>query len=307
MLIDLTPLETIIYRAALALQFADAATGERVTEGMVVRAYAFDPADPQLARRFDTAESSPNSGVYGFRTLPGLERYQIGDPVAVGSLAFIVTIEDTVGRYLPQTHRYDLPFADPAVQIIELFSGPNRPAPTGYGVIRAQLLQTTTPTPPQVTVTGAADWARLVVNVPGGSPDFFHGFSNSRGTALMLVPYPLIPLAILLNEAEWTAAMQVEHETAALETDYLLLEQVIPDLDEEKTPPFQETLANQAAANLFGSVTIVDAASWIYDVVGPVNDTDLDFTLQFGRPLVLRTRNDAAPDEPLSELLLESA
>jgi hypothetical protein len=200
-----------------------------------------------------------------------------------------------------------LPFADPAVQIIQLFSGPNRPAPTGYGVIRAQLVQTTTPTPPQVTVNGAAAWARLVVNLPGGSPDFFHGFSDGRGTALMLVPYPLIPLAVLLNEAEWTATIQVEHEAALLDSDYQLLDQVIPDLDEERTPPFQDTLESQAAANLFGTVTIVDAANQIYEVAGPVNDTDLDFTLQFGRQLVLRTQDDAAPDDPLSELLLESA
>lgn len=307
MLAELTPLEIITYRAALALQFSDAVTGQRVTDGMVVRAYPFDPADPQLARRFDTAEKSPNSGVYGFRTLPGLERYQIGDPVPAGSLSFIVTIQDTFGRFLPQTHRYDLPFANPAVQLVALYPSPDRPTPTGYGTIRAQLLRTTAPTPPQVTVIGPAAWASIAVDVPVDPPATFFGFSDGRGTALIMVPYPMIPLNVLLNDAEWTVSVRVAHETAVLETDYELLEQVIPNLSEAQTPPLQLTMAGQSDANLFETVTIVDAANQIYNVVGPTNDTELDFTLQFGRSLTLRTRNNGDPTRPLSELLLESA
>jgi hypothetical protein len=310
MLANLTPLEIITYRAALALQFTDAVTGQQVAEGMVVRAWAFDPAEPQLAHRFDEAEKSPNSGVYGFRSLPGLERYQIGDPITAESLSFIVTIEDRLGRFLPQTRHYDLPLTNPAVQLIPLYPNPNRPTPTGYGAVRIQLLRTTAPTP-QVTVTGPAAWARVAVTVPGDNvgdpPNLFHGLANGRGTALIQVPYPMIAASVLLNEAEWTVLVEVAHETALHEGDYDLLDQVFPDLDEAQTPPFQDTLESQSAANLFETVTIVDAANQIYNIVGPTNVTELDFTLQFGRPLILRTQNNAAPNNPLSELLLESA
>ena len=306
MLAELTPLEMITYRGALALAFTDVVTGQRVEDGLLVRAYAFDPVDPRLAVRVDTAERSPNSGIYGFRTLPGLERYQIGDPVAPSSLSFIVTTEDSRGRFLPQTRRFDLPFAIPAVQQISLYPGPDRPTPTGYGAIRVQLLRTTTPTPPEVTVTGPAAWARVEVTVPLAPPADFAGISDGHGTALVQVPYPMIPLSVLLNEAAWTVSVRVGHETAVLEADYDLLEQVIPNLDPAQTPPFQETLDSQSEANLFETVTIVDAANRIYDVVGATNDTELDFSLQFGRPLTLRTGNSGSPDNPLSELLLES-
>lgn len=313
MLANLTPLEIVTYRAALALQFADAVTGQRVTDGLMVRAWAFDPADPQLVHRVDEAEKSPNSGVYGFRSLPGLKRYQIGEAVPAGSLTFLVTIEDRYGRYLPQSRQYDLPLPVPAVELISLFSSPDRPTPTGYGAIRAQLLRTTAPAgvPPEVTVIQPAAWARVAVSVPadnpGDPPNLFYGLADGRGAALVLVPYPLIASNVLLNEAEWTVTVGVEHETAVIQTDYDLLHILLPELDEALTPPFQDTLESQGAAVLFGTVIVVNAADQIYTVVGPANITELDFDLQFGRPLTLRTQVDGAPDDPLSELLVESA
>jgi hypothetical protein len=311
MLANLNPLEIITYRAALALHFINAVTRQRVADGLLIRAYAFDPADPRPPHRYDKAEKSPNSGIYGFRTLPGLERYQIGDPLPAESFSFIVTVVDQLGRFLPQTLRYDLPLPNPAVQLVPLFPGPNSPTPTGYAAVRVQLLRTTAPTPPEVTVLGPSAWARVAVTVPGnnnGDPDIlYHGLADGRGTALIQFPYPMIAADVLLNEAEWTVTVGVEHETAALETDYELLDQLLPDLNEEETPPFQETLDNQSAAALFETVAIVDAATQVYNVVGPTNVTELDFDLHFGRPLTLRTQVDGAPTAPLSELLLESA
>jgi len=284
-----------------------------VTDGLTVRAWAFDPADPQLARRADEAEKSPNSGIYGFHSLPGLKGYQIGEPVPAESLTFLVTIEDRYGRFLPQTRQYDLPLPVPAVQLVLLYSSPNRPTPTGYGAIRVQLLRTTTPigNPLEVTVIQPAAWARVAVSVPGdntGDPtNLFHGLADGRGAVLVLVPYPMIASNVLLNEAEWTVTVDVEHEPAAIRTDYDLLAIVLPILDEERTPPLQDTLESQGAAILFGTVNIVNAADQIYSIVGPSNTTELDFTLQFSRPLTLRTQVDGAPDGPLSELLVESA
>ncbi len=122
MLLNLAPLDLITYRGALALRFIDSVTGAAVTGDLRVRAWAYDPATPRAARRVDEAELSPNSGIYGFRGLPGLEGYQIGDAVPAASLAYIVHVEDGRGRFLPQTRRYDLPLAQPAVQQVILYS-----------------------------------------------------------------------------------------------------------------------------------------------------------------------------------------
>jgi hypothetical protein len=132
MLANLTELEIITYRGALALQFSDIVTGQAVTNGLRVRAWRFDPTDPGLARRADQAEKSPNSGIYGFRSLPGLERYQIGDTIPAESLSFMIMIEDLLGRFLPQTRRYDLPLPIPAVQLVPLL----RPKPAHANRLR---------------------------------------------------------------------------------------------------------------------------------------------------------------------------
>jgi hypothetical protein len=249
MLADLTALGIITYRASLALQFSDVVTGRAVTTGLRVSAWRFDPANPgPPASSRPRAEKSPNSGIYGVRSLPGLERYQIGDTVPAESLSFIVHIEDQLDRYLPQIRRYDLPLPMPAVQLVPLYSSPNRPTPTGFGAIRAQLGRTTAPSgnPPEVTIVEPAAWARIAVSVPadnsGDPPNLFHGLADGRGSALILVPYPIIASDVLLNEAEWTVTVAVEHEAAAIASDYDLLEQLLANLDRAEIPPFQSTL-----------------------------------------------------------------
>ncbi len=318
MLASLTHLETITYRAALALQFFDSATGQAVTNGLRVRAWAFDPAAPRPARRVDEAEKSPTGGVYGFRSLPGLGGYQMGEDVAAGSLAFLVYIEDGLGRFLPQTRRYDLPLALAAVQQVTLFSSAGRPIPTGYAAIRVQLVRTTAPAgaPPAVTVVEPARWARVTLSVPPGSAGapagIFHGQADSRGAALILAPYPLIAAGVLLDEAEWVITVEVAHAPAALAADATLLQRLLPELAQDELarqrfPPLQTTVEAQPTAVLFGTVTVVDAQAQVYAVVGSPNVTQLDFDLSFGRALTLRTQVDGDAGHPLSELLIQSA
>jgi hypothetical protein len=310
-LLNLTPLDLITYRAALTLHFSDAATGAAVTNHLRVRAWAFDPAAPQAARRVDEAEKSQNSGIYGFHTLPGLEGYQIGDDLPAGSLAFIVHVEDRLGRYLPQTRRYDLPLAQPAVQPVELFPAPDRAAPTGYATVRAQLLRTTAPAgaPPEVTVVEPARWAQVRLTIPPGT---FVGQADSQGAVIIMPPWPPIPGGVLLDQAEWTITAAVRHQPSLQAADYDLLRVILPDLlpfnrPHHHFPPFQATLDGQAAANLFGTVTVVDPQAQTYQIVGPTNQTELDFDLLYGRPLTLRAQVDGDPDHPLSELLIQSA
>jgi hypothetical protein len=266
----------------------------------------------------DEAERSPNSGIYGLRTLPGLEGYQIGDDVPAGSLAFTVHVEDGRGRYLPQTRRYDLPLAQPAVQQVLLFPAADRATPTGYATVRGQLLRTSAPAgaPPTVTVVEPARWARVALTVPPGSPGdppvTFFGQADGRGVVVVMAPYPLLAAGVLLDQASWTVTAAVDHQPASQAADYDLLELVLPGLlpDEEARqhfPPFQATLEAQGTAFLYGSVTVVDALAQTYAIVGAINTAELDYDLLFGRPLTLRTQVEGNPDQPLSELLIQSA
>lgn len=318
MLSQLTPLDLITYRAALALRFTDSVTGADVTAGLRARAWAYDPADPQPARRVYEAEKSRHSGIYAFRSLPGLAGYQIGEYEAVGTLAFIIHVEDLLGRYLPQTRRYVLPLLQPAVQRVVLFPAPDRATPTGYASVRGQLQRATAPAgaPPQVTAIEPARWASVVLTVPPGNPGdppaVFVGQTDGRGSVLIMPAYPLLAAGVLLNEANWTIAAAVAHQPASQDADYAALERVLPDLlpnERQRThfPPFQATVQAQAAATLFGAVEVVDPLAQTYEIVGPTNDAELDFTLSFGRPLTLRTQVDGDPDHPLAVLLIRSA
>ena len=318
MLLNLSPLDLITYRGALALRFIDSVTGAAVTDDLRVRAWAYDPAAPRTARRVDEAERSPNSGIYGFRVLPGMEGYQMGDAMPAASLSYIVHVEDGRGRFLPQTRRYDLPLTQPAVQQVILFPSADRATPTGYATVRGQLLRTGAPVgaPPEVTAIEPARWARVALAVqpgsPGDPPVTFFGQADGRGTVVIMAPYPLLPAGVLLDEAVWTVAAAVDYQPENQAADYGLLELVLPGLlpnaqAQQEVPPFQTTLESQGSAILFGAVTVVDAEARTYAIAGPTNAAELDFDLSFGRPLILRTQVDGDPSHPLSDLLLQSA
>jgi hypothetical protein len=317
-LLNLSPLDLITYRGALALRFVDNVTGAAVTDDLRVRAWAYDPAAPRAARRMDVAERSPGSGAYGFRGLPGLEGYQIGDAVPAASLAYIVHVEDGRGRYLPQTRRYDLPLMQPAVQQVNLYPAADRATPTGYATVRGQLVRTGAPAgvPPEVTAIEPARWARVALavppGIPGDPPVTFWGQADGQGTVVVMAPYPLLPPGVLLDEAGWAVTGAVAHQPTEQNADHDLLELVLPDLlpntdARHDFPPFQATLEAQGTAILFGAVTVVDAGARTYAIAGPANATELNFDLSFGRPLILRTQVDGDPSHPLSELLMESA
>ena len=303
-------LEIVTYRALLALHFRDGATGAAVSTGLRAYAWRHDPAQPQVARRLERAERSPQSGIYGFRTLPGLEQYTKRETVTAGSVQYIIQIEDERGRYLPQTRRFGLPLAEPALQEVILFPSPAYSPPPGYGVVRGQLLRTTAVSgaPPEVTVLEPARWARVAVEAPGPSPSdpdvVYHGIADQRGSFLLLVPYPPIPSSTLLEDAGWNVSLAVEHDPAAIAADLDELQQVRPELGEP--PPFHTTLLSQSPALLFAEVNVLDAAGRTYEIVGDPDETSVAEMLPFRRPLVIRTRIAGSPESPLSEFLIRS-
>lgn len=312
MLTDLQTLEVITYRGALAYHFTDSVTGQTIADGLSVRAWRHEAADLRPVHRFTDAQRSQQSGIYGFRTLAGLEGYQIGDTVAPGSLDYIVQIEDRKGRFLPQTHRLSLPLATPQVQEIALFSALNRPIPTGYAAVYGELLRTTVPAgvPPEVTVTAPALWARVNVlrpaDVLGDPPVAFHGYADDRGRFVVAMPYALIADDVLFSEALWDLTIDVAHDPAAIAADGAQLAQQLPNADPSTIAPLQTTMGAQPAAFLFDTVTVVDADAQTYAVVGALNETQTTLVLRFGRSPVLRTAINASTDT-LSALLIQAA
>ena len=231
MLLNLTPLDLITYRAALALRFIDSVTGAAVSDRPAGQGLGVRPGRaagrPPGGRSRAVAEQRHLRLACAARPgrLPDRRR-----PCPPASLAFIVHVEDGRGRYLPQTRRYDLPLAQPAVQQVILFPAADRATPTGYATVRGQLLRTSAPAgvPPEVTVVEPARWARVALTVPPGSPGdppvTFLGQADGRGTVVIMAPYPLLAAGVLLDDASWTVAASVDHQPASQAADYDLLE-----------------------------------------------------------------------------------
>lgn len=200
-------LETVLRRAPLGMRFLDLVRGVTVTDGLAVNVWHIGTLGPK-----QRASVSPLSGVYGFRMLPGLRRFEVGErpatdwcasppdlgePTAdeltsLGTLQgffqaedsppaganFIVSLEDLLGRFLPQMLLMCLPKEH--LLEVPLFSAPNRLAPAGLAVVRGQLALAHT-TPPQ-----PASWAMVTASLDGHS---YVGIADARGMFVLFIPY----------------------------------------------------------------------------------------------------------------------
>lgn len=145
-----TVVETLVLRTPLALRFWDEALDAPVREGLEVRLRA-----PGGAGRSWPAVFSPQGyGVFG--GLPDLVGWERGGEAAPDpGIAYVLSISDRRGRYLPAATRLSLPvraeddgpylsslkpdYADGDPFAFFLFSAPSRPTPNGLAAIRARL------------------------------------------------------------------------------------------------------------------------------------------------------------------------
>jgi hypothetical protein len=67
-------LETVIRRAPLGMRFVDIIRDVTVSDSLLVQAWQYGTTGLK-----QIALTSPVSGVYGFRSLPGLARYEVGE------------------------------------------------------------------------------------------------------------------------------------------------------------------------------------------------------------------------------------
>lgn len=255
-------LETTGYRAPLALHCTDSATGADVADGLV--AIAWPQGDPASAR---TARRSPVSALLGFGTLPGLHSQEFAIAQAGAALSwpapgprpFVVTVTDTLGRYLPEVLAIGAPQTAP-VQVT-LYSAPARPRPPGwataYGEIQA------------APAAGPAAWALVQVT---SAATTYQTLSDVLGRFLLYLPYPEAlpalagspPVGGGIGDVSWPLTVTVRCQPAALRW---------PASPAPAGPPDISSVRAQGQAQIStGGGTQPSAAA----------------TLSFGTPLLLR-------------------
>ena len=295
-------LEKVIRRAPLGMRFLDLVRGVGVNDGLVVTAWRPGTAGPKEA-----AFSSPISGVYGFRTLPGFHAFEVGErsasdwcgvpdvsppeqvleelidgnvPEGVLSAGengtkanFVIAVEDRMGRFLPEV----LLMCLPKEQLVEvpLFSSPARVAPAGLGVVRGQLA-----THQDAMVIGAAGWARIQAILEG---HVFDAVADARGMFILFVPYAraLPPLEGVppqgsgrIDQLTWQIALQVFYQPS--------VQRFVAGLE----PPTMRSILEQGGASVYARVEEPLA--------------ELTSVIRFGEDLVVST-------EGHSELFVDQA
>lgn len=277
-------LETVVRRAPLGLRFIDLARGVHVTDGLTVAAWPVGGSRPGLL-----AVRSPLSGVFGYRSLPGLRTFEVGErpasdwcagdeelsPPAEGGPNFVVSVEDKLGRFLPQV----LLLCLPRERLVEvpLFSAPARPPLAGLAVVQGELRDRQAGRP--------ASWAMVTATVDGAT---YVGISDARGIFTLFIPYAsaLPPLqgspphgSTALDQLTWPVGVQVFFQPSR--------QQLIAGL----STPEVRSILNQARAEVYDTTT--------------VHGSSVVRALHFGQDLVVATQGLTAPDQ--SRLLVDPA
>jgi len=282
------PLEISRLFTPLGIRFWDLTLNVPVTDGLVVSLRLMNSTAPALH-----AVPTP-SGVYAFFGLPGLRAVEYPDGSGqfgpLRTFSYVVSVEDTVGRYLPAVLIYTLdqtgavlvngvPDTTRGARLAYLFSAPGRPIPPGVAAVRAWLVD---------QVNGPAAWAVMHVQV-SGQTEVWPGIADASGSVLVLVPYPLLDRLQLgsppgtgqgnIGGESWTVTVSVQYSPAQL--TYPLAN--VPGLSWPfpATPNLKNILEDQKAATIWAGPS------------APV--TQLSASLKLGRDLVLRSAAASPP------------
>jgi hypothetical protein len=231
---------------------------------------------------------SPLSGIYGFRSLPGLRPFETGDrpasdwcdpagdsPPGDTAANFVVTVEDRRQRFLPQALHLCLPRE--RLMEVPLFSAPARAPLPGLAVLHGELWDRAHARP--------AAWAMITASTAAAT---YVGLADARGMATLFVPYAstLPPLQGSppqgsgdVDQLSWPLVIQVFYQPAQ--------QQPVPGLD---WPETRSILEQHRAA--------------VYDT--PLNHgPSITRSLRFGQDLVISTEGLDPPHQ--SRLLVDPA
>jgi hypothetical protein len=294
-------LETLRIVTPLGIQFWDLALNQPIAGYLTVNLWLPNSAGPVLNAVLT------NAGVYAFFGLPGLRavEYPIGTQsggnasVPPQTFTYIVTVQDTLGLYLPAVLVYTLdqtgtvlvngePDPTPGPRTAYLFSAPTRTAPAGFAAVSAYLIDHVT--------QGQAAWALVSIQV-GSDPESWTGIADNSGRALVLVPFPIAqnlklgspPGTGQGNIAGETWPLSVEVQYSPDQLTYPLAKASDVVYPWTLTPNLKDILSNQQQATIWS------------DPSTPV--TTFPATLTLGQNLVLRSAtNTVSPISYASSL-----
>ncbi len=288
-------LEELTWVAPFGVRFWDVTTMSPGGAGLAVLAY------PQAIPELRTTAGVNRSGVYFFHGLPGMRRFESGSgdedfwASNPPGIPFIVEVSDPQGRYLPYqfsvllpehgfyalTGSPLLPSFTPDPTWLPLFSAPARELPGPKGLVRAQLQDDMARQP--------AGWALMTAQIAGAL--MVPALADDRGVVTLTIPYPepatspfaspLGPGSLKLSDQTWPLTVSVFYtpQTGAPDASGF----VMPDL---------ETILGQRQATVWQDTAHSGTAS--------------NFTLQFGKELVLRSL-DSGTGRDLPVLLITPA
>jgi hypothetical protein len=283
------PLEVSRIFTPLGIRFWDLTQDVPISDGLMVNLRLMNsPAHPL------PAVLTP-SGVYAFFGLPGLRAAeypdgsgQFGPP---RTFSYVVTVQDTLGRYLPAVLVYTLDqtgtvlvngIPDPTrgARLAYLFSATTRPVPPGVAGVRADLADQSTKAP--------AVWAVIRVQV-SGQAEVWTGIADDNGRVLVLVPFPVVDRLRLgsppgsgqgnITGESWPLTVQVLYSPDSLTFPLATLPGLVWPFT--VTPNLKGILEDQKPATIWS------------DPATPVKQ--LAASLSLGQDLVLRSGSSSPP------------
>ncbi|HEY8561378.1 MAG TPA: hypothetical protein VIL74_13460 [Pyrinomonadaceae bacterium] len=290
-------IEKLSLVAPLGLCFHDAATGERIADGLAVSVF---PASND--RRNKRAAALPNrSGVYVLHRAAGFAEFTRGagdaawwEKILDQKRNFIAEVVDREGRFLPFRFALELPVkgiyrwrnappTSPAngLESVPLYSAPARKITGGMASIRAEFRE---------NPDKAAAFAVLEARLNGVL--VARGIADRAGQMLLVFPAPAPsnnPIAsppsdatrIALAEQRWTLDLTLKYEPRVFQTS--------PPTAIDDAPEFLPDL-RLALAQANGTLWATAAKNEILTTA----------VLEFGRELILRSRH-APPGRPAPE------
>jgi hypothetical protein len=295
-------LEQLTVFTPLGIRFWDQTTDQPVTDGLAVAAQ-LPNTDYRPTPAFRSA-----SGVYAFQGLPCLHDVEYPLPGATPSASppktysFVITVSDTLRRFLPALFVVDLPLsylgvflsnqiASPpgGVARAYLFSAPTRSAVTGISVIRADLWDREANRP--------AAYAAVEAGIVGQT---WHGIADDRGRVLIQFPSPLMTRLSTGSPPgsgqgptigmTWPIQVSVRYQPTLLRYPLAATRGVV--FPWATTPSLKSILEEQQPALVWQHEAGPPAADWTGDLV-------------YGEELILRTAT-GSPSINSSVLLVSS-
>ena len=296
-----TVIEKLSLVAPLGVCFHDAATGERVSNGLNVAVY---PAMQSAGTRRDYA--APNrSGVFVVQKARGLENFGRGAGDAdfwnenPPNKIYVVEVFDHERRFLPfrftaalpvrGIYRWEsVPAASPnkTLPSVPLYSAPTRQTAGAMSVVRAELRRAD---------ENPASWA--VLEAGFNNALIARGIADKNGRVALIFPTPapanksLVspPAAVRasLSEQKWTLDFTVKYQPSVFQT----------------SPPISADANAEFLPDLRLALAQANGALWANDAQTERLTTAV---LQAGRELILRSRASGNASPPDSSTVFSS-